>query len=77
METCLYLVMAEILIIQFHENGGQLQVIILMVLWSLALVIVFFKELLSMKWYGIGVGCGAANFQLNALINKLINSRLL
>jgi hypothetical protein len=57
METCLYLVMAEIQVIQFHENGGHLQVIILMDRWSLTLVIVFFKELLSMKWYGIGLGC--------------------
>ena len=43
--------------IQLHEHGGHLQVIILMVHWSLALVIVFFKGLLSMKWYGIRVGC--------------------
>ena len=53
-ETCLYLVMAEIQVIQRHENVDQLRVIISMVLWSLALVTVFFKGLSSMIRYSIG-----------------------
>ena len=53
METCLYLVMAEIQVIQHHEDADQPRVIIIMVRWSLALVTVFFKGFLSMTRYGI------------------------
>jgi hypothetical protein len=59
MKTCLNLVMAEILMIQFHENGGQLQVIILMVLWSRATSYSVFQRIIinEMVWYwGGGVG---------------------
>ena len=52
METYLYLVMAEIQVIQHHEDADQPQMIIIMVRWSLALVIVFFKGLYSMTRYG-------------------------
>ena len=51
METCLYLVMAEIQVIQHHEDADQPRVIIIMVRWSLALVTVFFKGLYSITRY--------------------------
>ena len=55
METFLYLVMADIQMIQLYENVDQGRVFILMVRWSLALVMGFFKGLSSMKRYG-GIG---------------------
>ena len=55
MEKCLYLVMVEIQVIQHHEDEGQPQVIVIMVRWSLAVVIVFFKGLYSVTRYGISL----------------------
>ena len=45
-EICLYLVMAEIQVIQQHEDADQPQVIIIMVHWNLALVTLFLKGFL-------------------------------
>jgi hypothetical protein len=49
------LVMVEIQVIQHHEDEGQPQVIIIMVRWSLAVVIVFFKGLYSVTRCGISL----------------------
>jgi hypothetical protein len=53
MKTYLYLVMAEIQVIEHQEGADQPQMIIIMVRWSLALVTVFFKGFLSMTRYCI------------------------
>jgi hypothetical protein len=45
--------MAEIQVIQHHEDADQPRVITTMVRWSLALVTVFFKGFLLMTGYGI------------------------
>ena len=45
--------MAEIQVMQHHEDADQPQLIIIMVRWSMTLDTLFFKEFLSMKRYGV------------------------
>ena len=65
--------MAEIQVIQHHEDADQPQVIIIMVRWNLALVTVFFKGLSLIKRYVICCFCHAYSLGFRSLISEMNN----